>query len=233
MAFRTIHYILPLLAVITGILFQYTGVDIWFAHLFYDEAHHNWLFKDSWLTSRLLHRDGQLTVSLIGVGIIIFAIATMLSGQLKRYRREALFLVLASLTGVAIVGELKRITHIYSPWDLLSFGGKYPHVRLFDPVPGSVPVGHAFPAGHAAGGFALLCFYFLFRIKQPARRYLYLMLAVFTGLVFGIDQDIRGAHMLSHDLFSFAICWSVCMAWSMMFFRQEIMSRVAYADSAA
>lgn len=31
------------------------------------------------------------------------------------------------------------------------------------------------------------------------------------GLTFGITQQLRGAHFLSHDLWSAALCWAI--AW--------------------
>jgi membrane-associated PAP2 superfamily phosphatase len=94
------------------------------------------------------------------------------------------------------------------------FGGLYPNIRLFDTVAQSLPVGHAFPAGHSSGGFALLSIYFMARRHQYRHSSLFLYAALGLGLIFGFDQQIRGAHMLSHDLFSLAICWSSCLIWS-------------------
>ena len=222
MQFRTSHYVIPLVAMLTGIFFQYSGIDIWFEHFFYDEAQHAWPYDHNWLASDVIHRGGQFVMMVYAKGLLVFAIFTLLIKKLKVYRKAAWFLVLASLTGVAIIGELKNITHIYSPWDLLVFGGEYPHIRLFDTVASTAPVGHAFPAGHAGGGFALLSFYFWFREKNHSCRYYFLAVALGMGLIFGLEQDIRGAHMLSHDLFAFAICWLACMGWAVVFFSQKL-----------
>lgn len=221
MQFRTWHYVLPVFAMLTGILFQYSGIDIWFEHFFYDEKHHTWPYDHNWFASHVIHRGGQFVMMLYAKGLVIFAICTLFIKKLRTYRKAAWYLVLASLTGVAIIGKLKEITHIYSPWDLLVFDGKYPHIRLFDTVTSSAPVGYAFPAGHAGGGFALLSFYFLFREKEHPFRYYFLAAALGVGLIFGLAQDIRGAHMLSHDLFSFALCWLGCMGWYLLFFTKS------------
>jgi len=45
---------------------------------------------------------------------------------------------------------------------------------------------------------------------------LFIPLAI--GIIFSITQEIMGAHFLSHDLFSFAICWSLSLAWFLVFF---------------
>jgi membrane-associated PAP2 superfamily phosphatase len=33
-----------------------------------------------------------------------------------------------------------------------------------------------------------------------------------TGMVFGLSQQLRGAHFLSHDLWTAALCWLVAVA---------------------
>lgn len=107
------------------------------------------------------------------------------------------------------------------PWDLTEFGGDMPYVRIFDPVPDGVPVGHAFPGGHSSGGFAFLSVYFLLRSRAREYRYYGLVVPVLLGIVFAATQEIRGAHFLSHDLFSLAICWTAALGWSLVFFGAE------------
>ena len=72
-----------------------------------------------------------------------------------------IYFLIASAAGPIIVGFLKQTTHIYTPWKIKHFSGPLPYIRLFDPVPGHLPVGRAFPAGHASGGYAFLSLYFL------------------------------------------------------------------------
>ncbi len=208
------HYVFPIICVLAGIASQYSGLDISFEQIFYDHQHHLWPYKETWLTQNLLHQAGRDFVALVVIGMILFFIATLLNNRMQRYRRSAGFLLLSTLTGIGLVAALKSSTHIYTPWDLKIFGGLYPNIRLFDSVPANMPVGHAFPAGHASGGFALLSLYFLTLGHQLRHRKLFLYAAVGLGLLFGLDQDIRGAHMLSHDLFSLAVCWSSCLIWA-------------------
>jgi membrane-associated PAP2 superfamily phosphatase len=51
--------------------------------------------------------------------------------------------------------------------------------------------------------------------------------ALGIGLLFGIAQQVRGAHMLSHDLFTLAICWSSCLVWSVLLLPDRQQQEVA------
>jgi membrane-associated PAP2 superfamily phosphatase len=71
--------------------------------------------------------------------------------------------------------------------------------------------GRCFPAGHASAGFAFFGGYFAFRDDAPGIARLWLGAALLAGLLLGIAQQMRGAHFMSHTLWSGWICWSV--AW--------------------
>jgi membrane-associated PAP2 superfamily phosphatase len=66
---------------------------------------------------------------------------------------------------------------------------------------------NCFPAGHASGGYAWLAFYFLGVYKQSAWRWVGLGFALSIGLIFGVSQQLRGAHFITHDLWTLGICW--------------------------
>lgn len=212
------YYVFPLLCLLVAVISQYSGLDIRLGQLFYDAQQNLWPYRSSWLTKDVLHDGAHDVIVLIFISMFFFFIATLFNTRLKKYRRISAYILLASLSGFIIVGILKSTTHMYTPWDLQMFGGQYPNIRLFDSVAENLPVGHAFPAGHASGGYALLSFFFAAR--QHQHRYsLYLLYgAMFIGLLLGIDQQVRGAHLLSHDLFTVAICWFACIFWSMVFF---------------
>jgi len=229
------HYLFPVVCVLAGIASQYSGLDIGREQFFYDYQHQLWPYKDTWLTEDFLHKGGRDFVALVIIGMILFLLATLFNDRLVRYRRNVSFLLLSSLTGIGLVAALKASSHIYTPWDLQMFGGLYPNIRMFDSVASNLPVGHAFPSGHASGGFALLSFYFLVRSQRHRYSSLFLYAALGLGMAFGFDQQIRGAHMLSHDLFSLAICWTSCLIWSALLLpatkREEIIITEKWADS--
>lgn len=215
------HYIFPLICILAALFCQYSGIDIYLEQFFYDHQHHSWPYQSAWLTQEILHDGAHDVIIFIFAMLVVFFIATLFNNRLKQYRRTAGFILLASLSGMILVGILKDTTHLYTPWNLKEFGGLYPNIRLFDPVPENLPVGHAFPAGHASGGYALLSFYFAARQRQHryVRHFLYGALA--AGLLLGVAQQIRGAHMISHDLFTLAICWLSCLFWSTLLLTKE------------
>lgn len=212
--FSLTHYLFPLFCLISALICQYSGLDLSLANYFYDNEQQTWPYQTGWLTQTILHDGAHDVIVSIFIAILTFFIATLFLPKLKPYRRTTGFILLASLTGVILVGIMKDSTHIYTPWDLQEFGGLYPNIRLFDPVSDNLPVGHAFPAGHASGGYALVSFYFAARIHLDRYRFHLLYAALAAGLVLGVDQQIRGAHMISHDLFTLAICWLSCLFWS-------------------
>jgi len=230
MKFRTIHYIIPMMAVFSGILAQYSGLDIWLAGHFYDQHQHIWPYQNSWLMQDVIHRGGRNLIGLLVIGTLLYFVMTLFVERWHHRRRATGYLLAASLTGLIIISLLKGHTHIYSPWDLKIFGGLYPHIRLFDTIAQNSPVGYAFPSGHASGGYILLSIYFLLHQTTHRYRHYSLAIALLIGLIFGVDQQIRGAHMLSHDLFTLAICWTSCIVWSALLFSNKQLSKVVSTD---
>ena len=198
---------------------QYSGLDDFLIHPFYDVAMNTWPYKSYWLTSDVLHVGGRKAVVSFGAIILMVFVLSFFIEGMRSYRKGAFYLLIASLLGPAIVAIGKHFTHIYSPWDLKMFGGTEPYIRLFDMVPDGAKVGHAFPAGHSSGGFAFFSLYFLaLEYKRPIRYYA-LFFALFIGFLFGITQQARGAHFFSHDLFSLGICWYSALIVYIIFFK--------------
>ena len=212
---------LPLLCVGLAVIFEYSGFDVWAVSHFYDFTAHSWPFRGHWLFYTVIHEWGRyLDIAAGGCWVILFA-CSFVSARLKPYRKLMLYFITAAAAGPLIVGVLKHMTRIYTPWELKIFSGTMPHIRIFDSVPPGLPAGEAFPAGHASGGYAFLALYFvLLRLGSPYRGY-GLAAGLCLGLVFGIGQQIRGAHFPSHDLFTFAICWSCALVTYFVFYPDE------------
>ncbi|MEZ5543009.1 MAG: phosphatase PAP2 family protein [Pseudomonadota bacterium] len=200
---------------------EYSGLDLYLAGLVYEPATGSWPYRSLVLTSTVLHTGGRHFVVLLGLTTLLLLLASYRLRALAPYRRALIFTLLTAATGPAIVSLLKSTTHIYTPWSLARFGGDMPYVRLFDGAPaGSLP-GHAFPGGHASGGFAWFGPYFLLlaagsRWRRPA-----LLFPLLLGGVFALTQELRGAHFLSHDLISLAICWTATLCWALVYLGGE------------
>jgi len=202
------HFILPFLVFLILLTWiELNNIDLIVSQNFYDSQLKQWTYKDNWVTSTLLHSyAGKFTKILIGI-MFIALLGTRFKKDFYRYTVPVAFLFFTSAIGPCIIIFLKNKTHIYCPWDLILFGGTQPYIQLFDPITDSLKIGHCFPAAHASGGFTFMSFYFFFILVQPRYKYYGLSFGLLLGLIYGFDQQIRGAHFLSHDLFAISICW--------------------------
>lgn len=218
------HFVLPLMVFLVLLLaLEFTQLDVWLAGHFYDVEHRQWPYRDFWLTQTVLHKGGRYFVYAIGVVVLICSLASWRSKSVfYGYRRHLTYLLLASLSGPLIITYLKSHTHIYCPWDLVMFGGAKPHIKLFDSISNNLSVGHCFPSGHSGLGFTFVSLYFFFLLVNPKCKYHSLFVGLFVGFIFGIDQEIRGAHFFSHDVFALAICWFSSVLLFVVFFNKQL-----------
>ncbi len=217
------HLLFPLIALsVLFLCMELIQFDIWLASHFYNAELHQWPYREHWLTQTVLHKAGRYLVYAIGVGVLFcWLMAFRPKSTLNAYRRQLTFLLFASLTGPLIITYLKSHTHIYCPWDLALFGGNKPHIRLFDPIGNDLSVGHCFPSGHSGLGFTFVSLYFFFLLVKPEYKYHGLTAGLVAGFIFGINQEIRGAHFFSHDVFALAVCWFSSLLLFMVFFRER------------
>ena len=110
--------------------------------------------------------------------------------------------------GALAITVLKRLNHTSCPWDLVEFGGVARHVShwLWGVRDGGA--GHCFPAGHASTAFAYLAGWFVLRRSAPRAAGRWLLGALLAGMVLGLAQQMRGAHYMSHTLWTAWICWA-------------------------
>lgn len=207
--------------VLVGILFEYTGIDIWWTSHFYDFNSGTWPYRSHWLFDSIIHEGGRYFNICVGVAWLICFVLTFLIGPARKLKKPMLYFLSATAAGPLIVGALKNTTHIYTPWDLKIFSGTMPYIRLFDHVPNGLPVGEGFPAGHASGGYAFFSLYFVLRHFGSPYRIYGLLFGLGLGTIFGIGQQVRGAHFPSHDLFSMAICWYAALIFYFIFYPKE------------
>ena len=211
--FLLAHLWWPLSAFVAALAIATLGHgDRWLADLAYGLEGHAWTLRHAYLTERVVHVMGRDASVVAWLLILAAWLATFGSPRWRRWRRPLAYLLLATLLSVSLVACIKLWSNMDCPWDLLRYGGTRPRVGLFDLRPAGLARGHCFPAGHASGGYAWLALYFFFLVVRPAWRWAGLALGAGLGLVFGVSQQLRGAHFLSHDLWALAICWNTALA---------------------
>jgi membrane-associated PAP2 superfamily phosphatase len=129
---------------------------------------------------------------------------------------------LAVIVSVGTVGALKTVTNKDCPRDLTAFGGEHAYVALFAHRPAELRNARCFPAAHASAGYALLALYFMLRERNRRWARIGLAIGVLTGLVFGLSQQSRGAHFVSHDVWSAFIVWTIALSTYVGIFKAHL-----------
>jgi membrane-associated PAP2 superfamily phosphatase len=192
--------------------------DLWLADRLYTMEGHRWSLQTGYVTQDLLHATGRQASKDLWFALALIVAMSLLLPQWKRWRWPLLYLLLATALSTAAVGLLKRWTNMDCPWDLLRYGGNRDYYTLFMHRPSILGHATCFPAGHASAGYAWIALYFFFLSTRPRWRWWGLGFALALGAVFGIAQQLRGAHFLSHDVWTLMICWLIALAlyWAML-----------------
>lgn len=196
------------------------GYDLRFGHAFYAGGH--WLGGEYWWVNTLLHRGAQRLVIAVGALATLALLAGAWCESLRRWRRPLAYFVLNLAFATGLVAALKSVSGIPCPWTLQEFGGALPLVTILDAFRGTLSGGGCFPAAHAACGYSFFSLYFLLRDTRPRVAPFALAAAVSIGIVFGVAQQARGAHLITHDITSAAICWLVALLLYALAFQRNV-----------
>jgi membrane-associated PAP2 superfamily phosphatase len=184
------------------------GLDIWLASFAGDSS--GFPLKDHPFWNGVMHERVRqlhwLPEIALAIGIF-FPFGSLRT--LPRARRVQL--VLGPLAAVLVVSYLKLHSRTSCPWDLEMFGGTARYVSHWMAAADGGS-GGCFPAGHASAGFAYVSGFFAFRHVLPATARRWLVGSLLAGLALGIAQQLRGAHFMSHTLWTAWLCWTTALA---------------------
>ena len=186
--------------------------DTWIADRLFAAEGGVWSLREHPLTEQVIHRGGRLLSQCGGLAVLCAWLSTFAWSSLRAWRRPLAILLASVLLSTGLVAALKQVLPIDCPWDLLRYGGTRPMPSLFEPVRADAAVGHCFPAAHASAGYAWVALYFFLSRVRPQWRFVGLAIGLGLGAIFGLAQQLRGAHFLSHDIVSLALCWLVALA---------------------
>ncbi len=127
-------------------------------------------------------------------------------------RRERAWALAGTVLALLLVPALKAQSSTSCPWGLAEFGGVGTWVSHWDWGRSDGGSGHCFPSGHAAGSFAFFSGVWLWRGVPRVQRAV-LAAVLLAGLLGSVAQWARGAHFVSHSLWSALACAALTAAW--------------------
>jgi membrane-associated PAP2 superfamily phosphatase len=207
--FWILHLWVPLLFfLVLAWTFEHSALDLWFADAWYALEGDHWALRHHWFTTTVMHHYGKVGVITFGAVIIGLTITSFWANRLKPLRRSLIYLVIGLVLVPALISWSKQFNDVPCPYDMLRYGGELSYRHTFEHEFSAVPLGarSCFPAGHAAGGYALLVIYFAAWpwVRRPGW---FLLPGLLVGAAFGLAQQARGAHFVSHDLWTLALTW--------------------------
>ena len=176
-------------------------------------------WRDHWLLTAVLH-DGARVLAFAASAWLVLGIWWP-TGPLRNVSRTARLQWLASLVlAVLLVNALKHASRTSCPWDLADFGGTAAYVPHWAWAAAGSGPGHCFPAGHASAGFGFIGGFFALRAHAPRVARLCLWFSLAAGLLLGGAQQLRGAHFMSHTLWTGWLSWACAAALAALATRQ-------------
>jgi membrane-associated PAP2 superfamily phosphatase len=136
----------------------------------------------------------------------------------RMQRAERIAMVCTALMAIFVIQYFKRKSLTSCPWSLQEFGGVAQYVSHWMRGVRDGASGRCFPAGHASGALCFLAVpvFMLWHNKRWA--YGLLAAVLLAGGLWGGTQLIRGAHYVSHTLWTTAICLVVVLVLRAIWF---------------
>jgi membrane-associated PAP2 superfamily phosphatase len=185
-------------------------LDLYLSDAVYDFAAAEWAVTDADRGLRLIFYSGGRAAVVVIASMLILALAFVCARPAHSgYLLPLLLTIFGIAMTVSTVSLLKHQTDVYCPSQITRYGGDQMRVGVLDTYPAGLERrgrGRCWPAGHAAGGFALMSLVLLGRGNRQRR--LLLLSGFSAGWVMGVYQMLRGNHYLSHTVISLLIAWA-------------------------
>jgi membrane-associated PAP2 superfamily phosphatase len=183
-----------------------SGLDLWVAR--WSGTAGGFPVESHWFWRGVMHEPMRNLGWLLELTLLVALFRPF--GKLKLLPlARRLQLALTPLLALVTVSTIKLHSLTSCPWDLKEFGGVATYVSHWALGLLDGGNGGCFPAGHASAGFAFVTGFFVFRHTMPRLATRWLLGALFAGLLLGLAQQVRGAHYMSHTLWTAWLCWMV------------------------
>lgn len=192
-----------------------TSLDLRLADIMFDFNAHHFPWQNAWLTDRFGH--GILKAILTGLALLPITVVLWDVARRGRtlhpwWRLRLRLLALCAVLVPLVVSLLKRASHSHCPWDLTRYGGAQPYYHLLEAIPDWVEPGHCLPGGHASSALWLVGLAVFWLPHDVRKAGLVASATLALGGLVGWMQQMRGAHFLSHTLWSMWIAAALLLA---------------------
>lgn len=200
---------LGLAPLLLAALATFTDLDLRLADAAFDPRTDDFPWRHAWLAetfSHVLLKRALVSLAAVFIGVAVwdalrpFALPALRRAQLRIVAWSAALVPL-------IISLLKHASSSHCPWDIDRYGGTAPYVRLFEALPAGIAPGHCMPGGHASSALWLVSLAVLFLPARPKAAAVAFTVLLAFGCAVGWLQQLRGAHFLSHTLWS---AWIAC-----------------------
>lgn len=162
--------------------------------------------KNNWYLAKLNHTYVKQLITAVYISFFALWILSFKVEKFKAKRWQYGYMFWVSMLCTCVIGLMKAHSSHACPWDMTQQTATG-FVWDF-----SSTAGHCFPGGHASTGFALITGFFVYRLNQKHRAWFYLYASLILGFAMGWAQMMRGAHFISHNLWTGWICLAINFA---------------------
>jgi membrane-associated PAP2 superfamily phosphatase len=211
---RNLRWGLVVLAVAAAVILwigQFTNIDLQLADMAFDPARKVFPLQHAWFAEQFNHVIMKAVMTFLAVAAVALAVWDAWRPHLNwapSRRLGVRVLGLSAVTVPLVISLLKRASSSHCPWDIDRYGGSEPYVRLLELMPSGVSAGHCLPGGHASSALWLIALAAFWWPKQRSKGIAVAILTMGFALSVGYVQQLRGAHFLTHTLWS---AWIACV----------------------
>ena len=222
---RRVFQVLLIAPLLIVWLSAYTNIDLILADAVFDRAHGNFPWRHVWLAEVFSHVLLKRMLGGLAVAVIsVTAWDLVFPGRWSWLQRFQMRVVaLSAIIVPAIIAILKQASSSHCPWDLARYGGTEPYIRLLEAIPAGIAPGHCMPAGHVSSALWLISLTVFLLPKRPRAAVLALSLLLGFSFAVGWLQQLRGAHFLTHTL------WSMWISSVIVFALFKLLDRRSYS----
>ncbi|WP_342120672.1 phosphatase PAP2 family protein [Pseudoduganella sp. OTU4001] len=189
---------------------QSTDVDLRLADMLFDRSRGVFPLQHAWFAEQFNHVILKAVLICLASGAVVLALWDVWRPMPER-RLGLRVLAMTAVSEPVVISLLKRASSSHCPWELERYGGSAPYIRLLEWMPYGIEPGHCLPGGHASSALWLVALAAFWWPHQPRKALVIGASMLLFGLGVGWVQQMRGAHFLTHTLWSAWIACAIAM----------------------